>query len=465
MHNDQHASPPTGLKQASDSGCSKKHCSCLTKEPFCCRTGWKVTLVGSRFTHAAESRYALVEGEALAVADALNKARLLTCLRRTFVTYGIPEELASDGGPEFTSNATRQFLKNWGVHHRLSSVAFPHSNCRAEVGVKTVKRLILDNTTPHGDLDIDAFQRAMLQYRNTPDHDTKLSPAMCIFGHPIRDFIPIPPGNYRPHRTWRDTLEARESTLRNRHMQNWERWSERTKRLPPLRVGDYVRIQNQIGPYPLKWDKTGRVIKVRQFDQYVVKVDGSGRVMLRNRKFLRKYSPVILSLPTRTITMDIPLPIMPTQSSTPSLTTPPPASHGSSGNATSPPIHTNPFQTPIHAHRHQPHKDAMSPAPTTSGPSPKADACPGVPATPTRATQNPSGQRTAMPRTSGQCGDTPAARQTRGPNVAHPAASSGAQPDCPTEAPRRSTRPKKHFTSFIYTIKNGMETRLCHHGS
>ncbi|KAK3788809.1 hypothetical protein RRG08_029256 [Elysia crispata] len=101
----------------------------------------------------------------------------------------------------------------------------------------------------------------MLQYRNTPDRDTKLSPAMCIFGHPIRDFIPIPPGNYRPHRTWRETLEARESALRNRHMQNWERWSERTKRLPSLTVGDYVRIQNQIGPYPLKWGKTGRVIE------------------------------------------------------------------------------------------------------------------------------------------------------------------------------------------------------------
>ena len=34
-----------------------------------------MTLVGSRFTHAAESRYAPIEGEALAVADALDKAR------------------------------------------------------------------------------------------------------------------------------------------------------------------------------------------------------------------------------------------------------------------------------------------------------------------------------------------------------------------------------------------------------
>jgi hypothetical protein len=52
----------------------QKHCSCPSREPFCCPTGWKVTLVGSRFTHAAESRYAPVEGEALAVADALSKA-------------------------------------------------------------------------------------------------------------------------------------------------------------------------------------------------------------------------------------------------------------------------------------------------------------------------------------------------------------------------------------------------------
>ena len=53
----------------------QKHCTCHSVKPLCCRDGWKIALVGSRFTSAAESRYAPIEGEALAVVYALEKAR------------------------------------------------------------------------------------------------------------------------------------------------------------------------------------------------------------------------------------------------------------------------------------------------------------------------------------------------------------------------------------------------------
>ena len=51
---------------------------------------------------------------------------LIDCLRRTFVTFGIPEELTTDDDPEFTTASTQQFLQICGVHHRLSSVAYPY---------------------------------------------------------------------------------------------------------------------------------------------------------------------------------------------------------------------------------------------------------------------------------------------------------------------------------------------------
>ena len=37
------------------------------------------------------------------------------CLRRRLGTFGIPDECATDGGPEFTASATCQFLRDWEV--------------------------------------------------------------------------------------------------------------------------------------------------------------------------------------------------------------------------------------------------------------------------------------------------------------------------------------------------------------
>ena len=45
--------------------------------------------------------------------------------------------------------------------------------------------------------------------------------------------------------------------------------------------------------------------EVHQFDQYVVRVDGSGRITLCNHKFLRQYVPVQTQPPRHTIDDDL----------------------------------------------------------------------------------------------------------------------------------------------------------------
>ena len=214
-------------------------------------------------------------------------------LREYFQTFGVPVELASDGGPTFMAEKTQTFLRNWGVRHRVSSVAFAHSNTRAELGVKSAKRMIRDNTGTKGRLNTDRFARALLEHRNTPDPDTGLSPAQVIYGRQIRDFIPSLPGNYRPRKEWLLAAHDREMALAKRHAREMERLHEHVKKLPPLKVGDHVLIQNQTGSRPLRWDRTGLIVEVRNFDQYMIKIDGSGRCSLRNRKFIRKIQPVM----------------------------------------------------------------------------------------------------------------------------------------------------------------------------
>lgn len=56
---------------------SQKHCSCpIQDDPFCGEDHWKVTYAGSRFTSSAESRYAPIEGEALALLFGLESCRM-----------------------------------------------------------------------------------------------------------------------------------------------------------------------------------------------------------------------------------------------------------------------------------------------------------------------------------------------------------------------------------------------------
>ena len=209
-------------------------------------------------------------------------------LRRWFCTYGAPDELSSDGGPPFDSFDYKNFLSTWGVKRRLSSAHFPQSNGRAELAVKSAKRILADNTDNFGNLDYDAVAVAFLTHRNTPVQDVGLSPAQMLFGRPIKDFLPNLLQTTTVSPQWREIREQRELAMAKRHVRHQQHHDTHTKELQPLVLGDTVLIQNQSGPLPKRWHKTGRVVESLGNRQYRIKVDGSNRITLRNRRFLRK---------------------------------------------------------------------------------------------------------------------------------------------------------------------------------
>ena len=211
------------------------------------------------------------------------------CLLGWFMTYGVPEEIASDGGPPYNAFEYDQFLDSWDIRKRLSSAYYSQSNGRAEAAVKSIKRTLTGSINPiTGRLDTDAAARAIMTHRNTPTQDTGISPSVALFGRPLRDHLPRKNRNY--HEGWQSVKDARESALAKRDLRPEPANTSRV--LQPLLVGDSVQVQNQTGNSSRKWHNTGIVTEALPNRQYSVVVDGSRRVTLRNRRFLRKIDPI-----------------------------------------------------------------------------------------------------------------------------------------------------------------------------
>ena len=144
-----------------------------------------------------------------------------------------------------------------------------------------MKRLLRDNTASSGSLNCDKFSRAILEYRNTPCRDLGVSPSNILFGQNLKDHLPATTESLKVRKEWRFDREMREQALAVKFAEIEKSLGGGARDLPDLKIGDMVQIQNQKGNDPRRWSKSGKIIERLDFGQYLVKVDGSGRVIRR----------------------------------------------------------------------------------------------------------------------------------------------------------------------------------------
>ena len=130
-----------------------------------------------------------------------------------------------------------------------------------------------------------------MAHRNTVDPETKISPAMVIYGRRLTDAFKFmtrtdkfSDGAVRP--AWREAWELKERANRHRFYSQREQTNRTARALPPLKVGAKVFIQNQHGGQTGQWDRTGTVTECLPHESYYVRVDGSGRLSQRTRQYL-----------------------------------------------------------------------------------------------------------------------------------------------------------------------------------
>ena len=188
-------------------------------------------------------------------------------------------------------------------------LTFSQSNGQVELAIKTTKRIINHNTGLQGFLDNVAW--AILLYWNTPIQSIGLSPAQLLFHCQLCDSIPLQPIIYKPNPEWIAAAQRCREILHHCNAKIIKRYNRYIHHLCPLQTSDTEAIPN---PLNHQWNTTGKIITVLPDCQYRIRADGSGRIMLRNCCFLRKWevktmpTPILSAMPEPTNpTSNIPL--------------------------------------------------------------------------------------------------------------------------------------------------------------
>jgi hypothetical protein len=111
----------------------------------------------------------------------LSSKYVVSAMKSQFAKYGIPDELITDNGPQYTCQEFREFAKEYGFIHTTSSPLYLQSNGQAEKAVQTVKRLLKKSSDPY---------KSLMCYRNTQIEGLDQSPAQLFLGRHLKTSLP-----------------------------------------------------------------------------------------------------------------------------------------------------------------------------------------------------------------------------------------------------------------------------------
>ncbi|XP_065192571.1 uncharacterized protein K02A2.6-like [Sycon ciliatum] len=104
-------------------------------------------------------------------------------LREVFAEHGLPDQIVSDNGPQFTADEFRRFTEANGIAHTFSAPYHPATNGLAERFVRTMKQALRSHSAT---APLEFLPRFLLAYRTTPHATTNATPASLLMHRELR---------------------------------------------------------------------------------------------------------------------------------------------------------------------------------------------------------------------------------------------------------------------------------------
>ncbi|MPC61064.1 hypothetical protein E2C01_055127 [Portunus trituberculatus] len=156
---------------------------------------------------------------------------------------------------------------------------------KLEQAKDTISLELQDNLTLYENMVLQAS-------RNDPVYQLLL--ARILAGRHLRDGVPSVKRKFEVDKFWGRTLRQRERQMAHHHDRVVADKSV-TRSRAPLAPGDRVLVHDH--QHGRKWNRAGIVIEARDHRQYLVRLNGSGRISLRTRQHLRP-TPAVPQPPT-----------------------------------------------------------------------------------------------------------------------------------------------------------------------
>ena len=98
-----------------------------------------------------------------------------------FTKFGIPREIVTDQGAQFTSNMIKELMKKYMIHHGTSSPYHPHTNGQVEITNKEIQSIFTKIVAIHKRDWVTWLPEAIWAYRTTWKSTTRFTPFELLY--------------------------------------------------------------------------------------------------------------------------------------------------------------------------------------------------------------------------------------------------------------------------------------------